>query len=63
MYALARRSLIAARDIPVGAVITREDVVVKRPGYGIMPKHVDHVVGRRARMNIEEDDIITWEMV
>lgn len=63
MYALARRSLIAARDIPAGTVITREDLVVKRPGFGIMPKHIDHVVGRQARVDIEEDDIITWEMV
>lgn len=63
MYALARRSLIAARDIPAGTVITREHLVVKRPGFGIMPKHIDHVVGRRARVDIEEDDIITWEMV
>ena len=37
--------------------------VVKRPGFGIMPKHIDHVVGRQARVDIEEDDIITWEMV
>ena len=63
MYRLARRSLIAARDIPAGTVITREHLVVKRPGYGIKPKHIEHVVGRQARVDIEEDDVITWEMV
>jgi sialic acid synthase SpsE len=63
MYRLARRSLIAACGIPAGTVITREHLVVKRPGFGIKPKHIDHVVGRRARVDIEEDDIITWEMV
>jgi N,N'-diacetyllegionaminate synthase len=63
MFRLARRSLIAARDIPAGTVISREHLVVKRPGFGIMPKHIDHVVGRRARTDIEQDDVITWEMV
>lgn len=63
MYRLARRSLIAARDIPAGTVITREDLIVKRPGYGIAPKDIEHVLGRIARIDIEADDIVTWEMV
>lgn len=63
MYGLARRGLIAARDIPAGTVIAREHLVVKRPGYGIAPKDIDHVVGRIARVDIEIDDILTWEMI
>jgi len=63
MYRLARRSLIAARDIPAGTLITREHLVVKRPGYGIAPKDLEHVVGRYARVDIEADDILTWEMI
>jgi sialic acid synthase SpsE len=63
MYRLGRRSLIAARDISAGEVIQREHLVVKRPGYGILPKDIDHVLGRPARVDIERDDVITWEMV
>jgi N,N'-diacetyllegionaminate synthase len=63
MYRLARRGLIAARDIPAGTVIEREHLVVKRPGYGIAPKDLEHVVGRIARVDIETDDILTWEMI
>jgi sialic acid synthase SpsE len=63
MYRLARRSLIAARDIPAGTQITREHLVVKRPGYGIAPKEIDRVVGRVARVDIEADDVLTWEQV
>ena len=63
MYRLARRSLIAARDIPAGTVIERSDLVVKRPGFGIKPRDIDRVIGRQARVDIERDDIITWEMV
>ncbi len=63
MYTLARRSLIASRDIPAGTLITREHLVVKRPGYGIAPREIGHVVGRTARVDIEADDILTWEMI
>ncbi len=63
MYRLARRSLIAARDIPAGTRITRDHLTVKRPGYGIAPKDIDRVVGRIARVDIEFDDVITWEEV
>lgn len=61
MYKLARRSLIAASNIAAGTIITREHLVVKRPGFGIMPKDINHVVGRVARVDIEQDDVITWE--
>ncbi len=63
MYRLARRSIVAASDVPAGTVIAREHLTVKRPGYGIAPKHLQLVVGRTARVDIEEDDIVTWDMV
>jgi sialic acid synthase SpsE len=63
MYRLARRSLIAAVEIPAGTEITAEMLTVKRPGYGIAPKHRDLVVGRKARMDIPFDEVVTWEMV
>ena len=63
MYTNARRSLVASRAIPQGATIEREMITVKRPGFGIAPKHLEMVVGRRAQSDIEEDDIITWDMV
>lgn len=63
MYRLARRSLIAACDIPAGTEIGREHLVVKRPGYGIAPKEIERVLGRIARVDIEADDILTWEMI
>jgi len=63
MYRLARSSLVAAADVPAGTVITREMLTVKRPGYGIKPKHIDLVVGRPARVDIELDDVVTWDMV
>jgi len=63
MHRKARRSLIAARAIPRGTRIERSMIVIKRPGSGIRPKLIDLVVGRVARMDIEEDRVLTWEML
>ena len=62
-YTLSRRSLIAARDLPAGTVLEPDMIAIKRPGYGIAPKHLDIVLGRTLRTNVEADDVLTWEMV
>jgi sialic acid synthase SpsE len=63
MYRLARRSLIAARDLSKGTVLEADMITVKRPGFGIAPKHLEHVIGRTLKVDVEEDDILTWEML
>lgn len=47
-----RRSLYVVRDIAKGQMITAEDVRSVRPGYGLAPKHLDRVLGRRAKTDI-----------
>jgi sialic acid synthase SpsE len=59
----ARRSLVAIKDIPKGKVIEYDDLTWKRPACGVSPKDIDKVVGRRALVNIKEDDIIRAEMI
>lgn len=63
MYKNARRSIVAAADITAGTEITGDMLTVKRPGFGIAPKHLDLVVGRTAKVDIPYDEIVTWEMV
>ena len=62
-FTVARRSLILTRDLPAGTPLEREMLTVKRPGTGIAPKHLDIVLGRPLRVDVEEDDILTWEML
>lgn len=62
-FQLARKSLVAAKDIPQGTVITADMLACKRPGTGIYPRFFEVVVGRTARQTIREDTTITWEMV
>ena len=63
MYAKARRSIVAACAIAAGTEITEAVLTVKRPGTGIKPRFLEAVVGRRARRDIEEDEVITWDMI
>jgi sialic acid synthase SpsE len=63
MYVLGRRSLIAARDLPAGTTLTADLITTKRPGFGIAPKYLDLVVGRALKVDVEEDEILLWEMV
>jgi N,N'-diacetyllegionaminate synthase len=60
---LGRRSLVATRDIPVGATIRRADLTTKRPGFGIPPEQLDLIAGRTARQRIPADHVLTWDMV
>lgn len=59
----ARRSLVAAREIPAGTRISGADLTWKRPAHGISPRHIDEVIGMVARKPIAEDSILQWDML
>jgi sialic acid synthase SpsE len=63
MYHMARRSIHAAADIGAGARISGDMLICKRPGYGIRPKYLDWVIGRRASRDISADAWITMDML
>ncbi len=60
---VARRSIIAKRDIRAGDVLTENDLGVKRPGTGIEPRYFDSVVRAKARVPIQKDQVIQWDMI
>lgn len=59
----ARRSIVAAREIPAGTLITREMITFKRPGTGMPPSCFGKIIGRQATRLIPEDALIVEEMV
>ena len=58
----ARRSLVAACDIPEGAIITREHLTWKRPAHGISPREINMLLGKQSVSAIMEDDVLQWEL-
>lgn len=60
--AVARRSLVAARPIRAGEIITGHDLVGRRPGTGLPPAMLKHLQNRRAVQDIAADEIVTLGM-
>lgn len=55
---IARRSIVAARNIKKGEILTSENLTCKRPATGISPMRWDEVVGTKATADYLEDDLI-----
>lgn len=55
---IARKSIVASKFIRKGDLLTEENITVKRPGTGISPMQWDEVVGKTAKKDFEEDDLI-----
>ena len=60
---VARRSLVAARDLAPGAILAEDDIAIKRPGTGLPPSMEPYLVGRAVRMTIPAGTLITLEML
>lgn len=58
---LARRSIVAAKDIGAGTVITEEMLDYRRPGTGIPPFESKKLVGMRAAVDIGSDAALQWD--
>lgn len=61
MRNLARRSVVANKDINTGESLTNENLALKRPGNGIKPSLINVVIGRTARVEIKKGEIIRFE--
>lgn len=59
----ARRSLVLTRNMKAGEIISESDIMPKRPGTGISPQFSDIVIGRALKMDLEEDTILTWDVI
>ena len=55
---IARKSIVAAKDIPKGEVFTNTNLTIKRPGTGINPMKWDEVIGKKAGKDYIMDEII-----
>jgi N-acetylneuraminate synthase/sialic acid synthase len=57
------KSLVVARDLPAGHVVTASDVVMKSPGGGIPPYDLDKVLGRVTLKALYADDFLAFDML
>ena len=59
---VARKSIVADRDISAGTILVPRLVAMKRPGTGMPPKALEDLVGRAAKRDIPRDTLLTDEM-
>lgn len=59
----ARRSLVLTRNMKKGEKLQEHDIMIKRPGTGIAPEFMDIIIGRSLKKDLDEDTVLTWEMV
>ena len=57
-----RRSIFCSKDIKAGEIITSDNVKVIRPNFGLAPKYIDDVIGKKAKTDIAFGTPINWEM-
>jgi len=60
---VARKSIVASRNITKGEKLSFGNLAIKRPGTGLKPKEVYIIIGKEAIDNIKKDEIITLEKI
>jgi len=58
--AIVRKSLVAARDILAGTLLTEEMIAIKRPGTGIQPYELDRVLMKKVTRSLRDGELINW---
>jgi N,N'-diacetyllegionaminate synthase len=58
---IARKSIVASKNLEVGHVLTEEDLTTKRPGTGLSPMLFYTIIGKKLRKAVQEDEILTQE--
>ena len=59
---IARKSLVAACDIPESSLLSEEMIATLRPGTGIPPGLISFLIGRTTRVSIQAGTLLSLEM-
>lgn len=58
-----RRSLYFVEALEAGAIVRAESVRSVRPGFGLAPRHLDEVIGRRVSRAVSAAQPVTWDVL
>lgn len=56
-----RKSVVLARAVAAGEILSKDHLAIKRPGYGIAPKDLEKVFGRATNKAMDTDSVLVWE--
>jgi pseudaminic acid synthase len=58
-----RRSLFVVEDMRAGETFTYENIRSIRPGYGLEPKYLNNLLGKKAQRDIKKGTPLTWQLI
>ena len=58
-----RRSLYIAEDINKGEVLTSDNLRIIRPGFGLEPKYIDILLGRKVNKALKRGERMSWDYI
>lgn len=56
-----RRSIYFSSDLDSGSEITDDVIRIIRPGFGLAPKYLELILGRRLSVPVKRGDALTWD--
>lgn len=60
---LLGRSLFVVKDVKAGEFFSEENVKSIRPGYGLNPKHLKDILGKKAKQDIQRGTPVEWKYI
>ncbi len=60
---LFRRSLYIVEDVKAGDVLTADNIRAIRPGFGLPPKFLEQILGRKVKKNTAKGTALSWELL
>lgn len=58
-----RRSIYVSESVKQGDKLTRDNLRIVRPAFGLQPKHWDTVLGKIAKTDLDEGTPLAWDML
>ena len=58
-----RRSLYISQDVKAGELLTKENVRIVRPGFGLAPKYFGAVLGKKILKDMNKGTPVKWELI
>jgi sialic acid synthase SpsE len=56
-----RKSIFTTDHIKKGSALTLDNLTIKGPGHGLMPKYLKLILGKKVSRDIEADHPLTWD--
>lgn len=57
------RSIFVVNDIKKGEIFSKDNVRPVRPGYGLAPKYMRRILGKKAKRNVKKGTPLNWDLI